>query len=414
MRVKTILLALCAVAAASAVPTASAAAVPRANPNDRGGVVLAHVENHPVFGGIRIAPDRTAIEVFVTRRDQGIERSARLAAAGADVRFTVVRNTVAALNRLRARVHADDALLRRNGIRVVSWFTSHSLNRVKLGIVDPTPAKVAFLEGRYGADMVTVVADAPEVPAYSRNDDISPWNGGSVINVRKSTGGSTNCTLGPAMRNSSGTEYLLTAGHCFVDPAGMAYRDVWQEASFRTDDDPTYLGLGFGRVPTPGTSGYDVATIPVNASGLVFRTKHPLDQGSGSPQSGTIRAIENTGVCISGALSGQWCATYVIDFDGETSYEGTGTIVHVNRARRDPQMSTAIAGSGDSGAPVYQVRSDGSLSIAGMFISTPDTAGGWWCPAQDYYPRGYDCANQITFQGIGSLQAYLGMTVLTL
>lgn len=410
MRIRTGVLAALVTAATVAAPTADAAPPPRPQPDTRAGIMLDHLERNPAFGGLRVSLDRQAVEVFVTRRDAGLERAARLAAAGAEVRFTLVRDSYAELNALRGRVHDDDAFLGRHGIDIVSWFTSSSLNTVKLGVVDLTQAKREFLERRYGGpEMVTVVPGARVTEAYSRQDDISPWNGGSVINVRWGTT-SKNCSTGPAVRNAFGTEYLLSAGHCYSSSTSQI-RETWQEASFRTDDDPTFMGNGSGGRPVNGARGYDVATIRTNTSSLVFATKHPLDQGSGYAQSGTFRAAENTGVCVSGAFSGHWCATYVIDFDGEVENPGGGILIHMNTARRDPQVSTAIVGPGDSGGPVYAVRSDGTRAIAGLIVGHPENAGGWSCANQDWRARGYECSNQVVFHGMGSLQAHLEMTV---
>lgn len=414
MRIK-ILLAVCSVAATIAAPTAAEAAPPKPHPDHRAGDVAVRVERHAAFGGIRVTPDRSTIEVFVTHHDPALVRAAGAAAAGAPLKITMVEHSWAKLARLRDRIVADDAALVRQGVNVVKFGVSDTLNRVTLTVEDLTPAKRALLERRYGARLVAVVDGGPAAPVYSREDDSPPWNGGIVISFDATEG---DCSTGAAVKNSAGREFLLTAGHCFTSGGKVYDRRVYQESDSRTTDDPTYMGLADAEYPMANTSGYDLALIDVgsSASGLIFRSKSPTTDASGVPQKGTIRAVVGTGLCTSGAFTGEKCASYVTEFDMTLKYGNGAMVIHVNELTRESASSTTpIAGPGDSGGPVYAVRTDG-LYVAGTILAIPSNMmqGYLYCANNDWVYRGYKCSNVVYFAGIGSTLSHLGVSLVTL
>ncbi|HEX8002310.1 MAG TPA: hypothetical protein VF519_06410 [Mycobacteriales bacterium] len=425
MRVKTILLALCAVAAATA-PTAAAAppagpgAVPPPNPgwdtrltvaDRRASDVALAVETRPAFSGIRVTPDHSAVEVYVIRHDPALEAAARAAAGAATVRFTRVRHSYTALRALQRRVLGDFAA-GRLGARLTGAPVIDSLNRVAVEIQDFTAANQNALLARYGRDNVVVRRGNPS-PGYaaSRLDDFAAWNSGSFIYAT----GKGGCTSGPGVKDSAGTEYLLSAGHCFLSEStgGATGWDfpVYQGGTFRPATDPR-LGTAKARFPRDNEQEMDIALMTVwgGGSGLSFVTTSPTATTPYSrKQKGTIRAVENTWVCFSGAYTGERCGAMVDAFDDPYPVSSGGSIIHVNRAHH--VFSEVLAGAGDSGGPVYQSADDG-LYVAGL-IRGPGDGTEMQCPAFPYYNRGVHCNDSILFTGINSTLAHFGVTLNT-
>ncbi|HEX6076330.1 MAG TPA: S1 family peptidase [Micromonosporaceae bacterium] len=142
--------------------------------------------------------------------------------------------------------------------------------------------------------------------------------------------GSSRCTLGFNVRNSAGTQYFLTAGHCTNTGS------TWYANSGLT----TVLGSRAG------------SSFPGNDYGIVRYTNTSISKpGNVNLHNGTYRDITGAGnpppgqpVCVSGPVGGYRC----------------GSIVSVNNTVNYPQgtvyglvRTNICVYPGESGAPVF-------------------------------------------------------------
>jgi hypothetical protein len=413
---------------AVAVPTAAVARVPAGAGAStehlvsaaelHAGAVLDRLSTRAAYGGIRVRPDGTTLEVYTTANDASFHAAARAAAGGAPVVFTRVSHSYAALKAVQARVERDMAWMHGAGIDIVSVGVSETLNRVRVGMVDYDAAKAAALERRYPAGTVTVTPEAHTASWASREHDTSPYHGGALYTTSLGR-----CTTGPAVQDAAGTRYLLSAGHCFLD-YGTQNSFVYP-ATLGISEYGTWGTFGYARAqrPAAGVHGYDVSAIKVNSGtsikGYVFQTDWPLDTSTNArPQVGTIRAVVGTGVCMSGGFSGERCAAHVTEFDQDYYPDGGfGPIIaHVNAWTRDDQTN-AVGGPGDSGGAVYSVSSGGGAFIAGHVLGGPSDVNGQplhlydaTCWNNSFVQRS-DCAWKGYFAGINSVLSTLGYTL---
>jgi len=389
-----------------------------------GGDVYDRVNHFPTYAGIRVTPDNSTIEVYVTLPETALHSAAVAASGGAPVKLTTVRNSYARLSALMNRVLKDRAFIVDNDIDLVYVAVRDELNKVGVGIAGYTPEKATLIQTRYPKGMVVVTPEGPARPFYSRAYDINPWNGGSFI----STNGQSFCTSGPAVKGSTGKEYILTAGHCYVSPGQTVStysRSTWQQ--YPGNATPPFFGNAKAELTAAGVNGYDLAVISVDegggASGLNFRTDPPTQSSSGAPQKRTITGTVGTRMCMSGAFSGERCAAEVDIFNG-VFIEGQRYldphVHHANRLVRDTS-GEPLAGPGDSGGPVYQVQPDG-LAISGIILGGQSNVDGngaltypTYCTNSSYFSGGRTgCSSHVWFGGIGSILSHTGMTLLTL
>lgn len=230
------------------------------------------------------------------------------------------------------------------------------------------------------------------------------------------------------MKNSAGKEFILTAGHCYVNPGQTVStysRSTWQQ--YPNGGTPLFFGNAKAELTANGVNGYDLAVISVDegggASGLNFRTDPPTQNASGVAQKRTITGTVGTRLCMSGAFSGERCAAEVDIFNAvyiEGQRYADPHVHHANRLKRD-NTSESIGGPGDSGGPVYQVQSDG-LAISGIILGGQTNVDGNGlityptpCWNTSYFPsRTTGCSSYGWFGGIGSILSHTGMTLLTL
>lgn len=184
----------------------------------------------------------------------------------------------------------------------------------------------------------------------TRRNDSAPWQGGGQMRF---TANGNFCTSGFAVLTSNGSGRLLTAGHC--NPG----------AGSRIND-----GAG-DRIAAEGTSRYaagvdsllvDPAASPATI-GKVFGG--PWDAGTGANRyqfnvGGSSPPSVNDTVCVSGANSGEHCNRDITDTGVVTNCYGTTCTGFIYRG---PGITSV---GGDSGAPIYVIRSDGRVGARGI------------------------------------------------
>ena len=148
----------------------------------------------------------------------------------------------------------------------------------QIGVQSDVDRARTLLTAAYGQNWIRVVRDTrPAIPATFRYDDVAAWNGGDFIYHLNSTAFS-DCTAGiPVHNTSTGTDYMLTASHCFWSFAsngvGTTVLNGYVESSHSVY--PNSSTTLIGDVTTDsnvadGTTSLDVALIQASTSTVDF------------------------------------------------------------------------------------------------------------------------------------------------
>ena len=224
-------------------------------------------------------------------------------------------------------------------------------------------ATEADLSTEAGIPARVVPGELPQ--ATSRVNDADPWSGGAAI-----TGGPGGfCSTGFAVLTSGGFGRLLSAAHC--DFYGNAAWNDGSGQSFTTGGS----AVSVNRVPydtlimdpVGGTQGR-VYAGPYNAAST--HSRYTLKVG------GSGGSHVNDFICTSGANSGEHCSIQVREL-------GVQWLCGINKDpsapcgghhARNTIVNTAAAVTGDSGGPVYAMRSDGRVTARGIVSAGYTTA----------------------------------------
>jgi hypothetical protein len=184
---------------------------------------------------------------------------------------------------------------------------------------------------------------------FTRRADTSPFWGGSSV---KSNGWT--CTTGFVVKKSTGTRYLLTAGHCF-EPGWNVYTSdgnlhvgsVVQKAPIASRDMELIGGKSYGRSIFVGGTNSSTGKIVEQA---------------GDP------VVNFVGYCRSGQTTGEQCGHKVTSVTANfcpTSGCKTNVIAYTTGG--------ASAG-GDSGAPFY-INSGSNVQARGIHVGRNTSTG---------------------------------------
>jgi streptogrisin D len=308
-----------AVAGALAAPSAQAAPTPAAAPSaapysvTRAATLTAHLGAARTGGSYYDA----AGKLVVTVTDAASARAVTAAGVTAKV-----------VSRSSARLAATSAALGRYAGTVgTAWGTDTAANQVVLTI---TPQA----EGpRLAGLLATAKSLGSAVRVERQSADLRPFiTGGDAI-----YGGQYRCSLGFNVRNSAGTYYFLTAGHC----GNIA--SSWYANSAKT----TLLGN------TAGSSfpGNDYAIVRYSTS----YTNHPGTVGSQDITSARTPSVGET-VTRRGSTTGIHSGR-VTQLNATVNY-AQGTVTGLIK-------TTVCAEGGDSGGPLYAGTSALGLTSGG-------------------------------------------------
>ena len=204
------------------------------------------------------------------------------------------------------------------------------------------------------ATMRTLTAEISTAISYSREDvrrlgrfnDTSPFWGGAWVD-----NGVKLCTTGFAVRNASGTRFLVTAGHCFA-----LDQSVWSGT-----------GLALGKITSRAAfPARDMELIGTKSYGASIYTGGQT--GVGSIVKGAADPVTNRTIyCYSGVSTYERCDMTVTSLNA--SYcDSSGCTPNLARFLPCP------ADNGDSGAPFYlDFDLGGNPYIRGMVIARDGT-----------------------------------------
>lgn len=418
-RLTRLLVGATAVAAVAGTGATSAAAAPE-RPTEfaltmAGDRLQKALARAPHYAGVRVSADRAGMDVYSTNPGDAAQRAtARRAGGEVPVRFVGARHTWAELLSISERITADAGDLARRGHRLQFVAPSVLRNVLEVGLPHPTVAAAAEFTARYGP-AVRVVQGDDLTPHASRLNDVSPWNGGDFIAFDNGQ----DCTSGPAVKNAAGKTFLLTTGHCFF-PHNTIDAYAWTgNYSYRVFN--ASHGLLGDAQPLMGWAaaelgyGYDTALIDTAASGRVWRTANPNDQGTAVPQKAEFASTEATRMlCVSGAFSGERCGNEVDRIGVTRWYSGQpeyifpySYISHVVEAHNT--YGNDVTGPGDSGAPVYTVQSTG-LYLTGVLIGGIDNNSNMRCTRLDSLRPGL-CTWRFAYQNLSSVMNHRGVSL---
>lgn len=233
---------------------------------------------------------------------------------------------------------------------------------VVLRVEKLTPDLASSIVSRFGPDTVAIrVQERPDSIPSSRNADTSPFYGGAAINVP--AGGCTDAFSWV----SSSTSMLLTAGHC-IPSGGAVATPATSLGSVASGSRESWTN-GTGTVYMTGQSTYrgDIALATVysgkSSAGRMYRGGSTSTTSAAVGQMWSRRAQAGDSYCTGGSRSGEICGWTVSAASVNHKYSN-GEVV------RNAVVSSSRQGwcvrPGDSGGPIYTVRSDGKAAAKGV------------------------------------------------
>jgi hypothetical protein len=309
--------------------------------------------------------DRTTGAVVIT------VASADGATAALQLQSDVVRANRAIKVEVRSVAHSRAALERimdevigpqSEGIVVRASYPDPENDRIIVETGSPAEAFLRRLGSTYSASSIAVrvIDDATKSWPSSRGSDSSPFWGGALINPR-------GCSSGFSWHYGS-TQMMLTAGHCA--PTGEAI--VWTPAANMgsvTSGTEESWNTGVGTVYMGPDTTYrgDLALIRLfdqrSSAPVIYRGGPSSNTGATVGERWNRSPYASDEYCTGGRVSGEVCGWLVGWYaPGNYYYDNGETAKRVWLG----QKYGACSQGGDSGGPVYTVRSDGKIAAKGI------------------------------------------------
>jgi streptogrisin C len=305
------------------------------------------------FAGARFDAAIGKLEVGVT----DASRAADVEAAGAVAR--VVEYSSAELDAVKAKLDQRGSSVPKS---VTGWYVDEASNSVVVSVFGQDPAVANWATG-LGSGPVRVehVAEAPR----------TLW---SLIGGQAITTGGSRCSLGFNARNSSGTRYVITAGHCgnlggTWSGAGGTIGPV-ANSSFPTNDYARITVSSASAASTPLIDRYSAGS-DVTVAGSTAAGNGAAVCRSGSTTGwhcGSITGLNQT-VCYSQGCVSQTIRTNVCAEPGDS---GGSLVTNPGSGTRVQAQGMTSGGSGNctSGGTTYFQPVNEALSAYGLTLYT--------------------------------------------
>ncbi|GLW90533.1 S1 family peptidase [Actinokineospora globicatena] len=273
-------------------------------------------------GGLRVDGAFVDASGNLTVNTTDAPSAARARSAGLAVR-TPARGE-AELNRVQARL--DAAASRQVPAGVASWSVDLAADVVTVEVSDAAkPQAKAFL-----AEAAKLGGAVKVVSTGQRLETQATVYPGSKMNIN---GGSGYCSVGFGARNSSGTQYLVSAGHCI---AGLP--SLYFNGSAFAKGTATRFALG--------SSSVDMGVAKINSGNSIATTVGTWGATTNPAVRGGTKASVGSSICKSGATTGWTCGTikaYNVTVTYTDQNGGPDTVV------RGLASSSVCTMGGDSG-----------------------------------------------------------------
>ncbi len=197
-------------------------------------------------------------------------------------------------------------------------------------------------------------------PLFGRNADSSPFWGGARIYANTMA-----CTDAFSWTDGSSNYYSLTAGHCAA--SGGSVKTPSQSMGLIQSCEASWT-YGVGTVSMCGQTALrgDIALIRISPG--FFSSANMYRGGFGSTSWDPVKEMWNRSpqpgdqYCTGGATSGELCGWVTQQVGVNVTYSNGETARNIVYGTK----GGTCLGSGDSGGPVYTVRSDSGIAAKGI------------------------------------------------
>jgi hypothetical protein len=207
---------------------------------------------------------------------------------------------------------------------------------------------------KYLSSVKVITRNEATVDVYQRRDDIPSYWGGAGLQASGFL-----CSSGYAVKTSSGSRYMVTAGHCFAD--GTSVNTESNLHVFGTVSNRALASLGSGPIDMELMSGQSYAGR-IYTGGVTSSSSAPV------VAAGTAY-VGYTNYCHSGRTTGEQC--------GHTANSITAQVCTQTGCKSPVIAYTGgvIQAGGDSGGAFYAKDANGGVWIRGHVIAGNSTTG---------------------------------------
>ncbi len=355
-----------------------------------------------VYGGLALINHGTHVVISLTTLDPRIEAAIRGDAPASEFTFVHARRSGAWLEALTQRIGADQAARDAAGVQLIKEGDGDAqTGRLLVQVLNLTPAKRRWLNARYGADNLKVIAGtAADIPVPisgpPRANDHPPWNGGDFITDTLTE----DCSSGFGAHRGR-AQYMITAGHCFTGASLIRNASGGQQ----------FGNMGVVGVVTRNSINHRLDSELIGTIGgsskLVFAGRSTSKVRDAV--SGTAGSPLGMQVCQDGAFEGKICGLVVKSKRTECIMEGRRRMVcHIFEA--DKIGGGIASGEGDSGGPVFRFM--GSRLYATGIVTAGSRSGERDCPT--YQVKGLPrrkCAPKLFYTSIAPILGRYKLTI---
>jgi len=305
----------------------------------------------------QLAPS-TAVQALMTRAE----------AAGVTVTVDQVSRSTAQLNQLDSAACGSPLFAK---IRITECAVDPDTNRVEIGVEQPTTLLRQAVADRFG-DAVRIVQQSEAPLAAGRLSDTPAFIAGDAWGYVDNTQTTTHCTTGFVMTDQFGSDYIMTAGHCFgADVTGVIERTASSVNGGVSSINTQQVGVEYytqyhGTCSAGGAHNcYDGA--------IAKGQSYVGDSWIGGPVTNTLRGISSavmvnpgTNVYFDRSVTGQQLGKTTgppfCEQDSDGNYQCG--LQRVDRLASTGRLCTF----GDSGGPVFGPDGGSGLVAIGLII----------------------------------------------
>ncbi|MEU5943401.1 S1 family peptidase [Micromonospora sp. NPDC047548] len=251
-------------------------------------------------------------------------------------------------------------------------------NRVVIKAATVTQEMREALAARYGASRVAlqlVPGMTVPSPKLGRQWDTAPYYGGAYFYTSVNT-----CSTAFAWTHQ-GAHYMLTAGHCTA-LNGKAYNRDRTLGTVSADN----WNNTTGSVKVNGKDYYsgDASTIKLTETsyGRIYKGSSTSTSARAVTSRETGRSWFGDTYCVGGQVTGEMCGFKVYGTFMSVRYKDGEVLRNATEGYRYGKCTLG----GDSGAPIYNIKSDGTVRARGILSGgSTNTSGHCW----DYFTDTY-------------------------